>query len=351
MKRFLLWLAHPRMMMWLMPPLMLLLVVGTIAQREIGLYAAERFYFASVPMYFLLALLSLSLLAKLILKSPFTRENSGIVLTHMGALLLMLGGLLTAISSEEGHLSAAEGETSAVVQDYHDRELTLLDDEDRVVFSVPFDALKPQQRYHADAYGLTFEIEKAFRNAIPAMRDEVAEIDRGVAAKITLNPQELEKQDEANLAGIQLLLTGAGAEQDGRYILFEPMQNRPQIELNQYRFTLAVRKVQRQLPFSVTLLEFDKFTYPGSDTAREYQSLVQIDEGAGISWQALIRMNEPLRVMGYTLYQSSFLQRDGVEVSVLAVVKNKGRVFPYVASLVIGIGILWHLRVRRRKAS
>jgi cytochrome c biogenesis protein ResB len=127
------------------------------------------------------------------------------------------------------------------------------------------------------------------------------------------------------------------------------MQNRPEIEFGEQKITLAVRKTQRVLPFSVKLIDFEKIAYAGTSMAREYQSIVEIDEGSGIRWQAMIRMNEPLRVMGYTLYQSSFVERSGETISVLAVVKNKGRVFPYVASLVIGIGLLVHLRMRRKK--
>lgn len=343
------WFAHPRLVFWLLPLMMLLLVVGTIAQREIGLYEAERLYFSGFAMYSLLALLSLGLLAKLILKSPYSLEKSGSILTHLGVLLLMLGGLLTAISAEEGHLSAAEGETSNVVSDYHARELALLDADGKAVWSWPHEDLRAGEVLSPEGGGFSVAIEKSCRNCLPAYRDEVQETDRGVAAQVTLNALALEKKDEANLAGVQLRISGAGEEQNGRYVLFEPMKNRPVLTIGGEDYTLAVRKKQRKLPFRITLLEFEKFTYAGSDTAKEYQSKVQIDEGDGLVWQAMIRMNEPLRIMGYTLYQSSFLEQGDKQVSVLAVVKNKGRVFPYVASLVIGLGLLWHLRVRRKK--
>jgi hypothetical protein len=62
-------------------------------------------------------------------------------------------------------------------------------------------------------------------------------------------------------------------------------------------------------------------------------------------------MNEPLRYKGYTFYQSSFEQRDGIEVSVLNVVKNTGRFFPYLSCLVIFCGLLLHFILRVKKAS
>ena len=54
-------------------------------------------------------------------------------------------------------------------------------------------------------------------------------------------------------------------------------------------------------------------------------------------------MNQPLRYKGYSFYQSSFDQRANTEVTVLNVVQNKGRLFPYIATLIIFIGIVLHL--------
>ena len=60
----------------------------------------------------------------------------------------------------------------------------------------------------------------------------------------------------------------------------------------------------------------------------------------------LIKMNEPLRHRGYTFYQASFLEGELSDISVLAVVKNYGRLFPYISSIIMCIGILMHLILR-----
>ena len=54
-------------------------------------------------------------------------------------------------------------------------------------------------------------------------------------------------------------------------------------------------------------------------------------------------MNEPLRYKGYTFYQSSFIETPDGETSVLAAVKNYGRMFPYISSIIMCIGLLIHL--------
>ena len=54
-------------------------------------------------------------------------------------------------------------------------------------------------------------------------------------------------------------------------------------------------------------------------------------------------MNEPLRHKGYTFFQASFIDDSDVETTVLATVKNYGRLFPYISSIIMSIGLLIHL--------
>ena len=58
-------------------------------------------------------------------------------------------------------------------------------------------------------------------------------------------------------------------------------------------------------------------------------------------------MNAPLRYKGYTLYQASFAElQDGREATVLAVVQNYGRLFPYISSIIMCIGVLLQMIIR-----
>jgi len=60
-------------------------------------------------------------------------------------------------------------------------------------------------------------------------------------------------------------------------------------------------------------------------------------------------MNEPLRHQGYTFFQASFIEELDGEATVLAVVKNYGRLFPYISSIIMSIGLLVHLMVNLPK--
>lgn len=116
---------------------MVLLVVGTVAQKYVGLYQAQRLYFFSfvtwfgpVPLpggYTTMAVIFINLLAKLVFGSPWHWRKAGTLIVHLGAVLLLTGGLLTAFYSKEGNMIIYEGTGSDYFSDHHERELVVED--------------------------------------------------------------------------------------------------------------------------------------------------------------------------------------------------------------------------------
>src|SRR6201995_1098163 len=107
-------LAKPVLMFYALPWLMLLLVLGTVAQRYIGLYQSQKLFFGSfifwlgvIPLpgaYATIGLLAIALCAKLVLKSPVRKHNAGTIIAHASVVVLLVGGLITAASREEGYM-------------------------------------------------------------------------------------------------------------------------------------------------------------------------------------------------------------------------------------------------------
>ena len=62
----------------------------------------------------------------------------------------------------------------------------------------------------------------------------------------------------------------------------------------------------------------------------------------------IIEMNAPLRYKGYTFYQAHYEEDSstGIKTSVFAVVKNYGRLFPYISSIIMCVGVLLQMLVR-----
>src|SRR5688572_21857887 len=125
LKSKIMWLTRPHLLFFALPWLMILLIMGTVAQAEIGLYEAHKKFFGSiifwlgfVPLpgaYLTIGVIFVSLMAKFFLASPWRKDKAGINITHLGILLLLLGGLLTAITQKEGYLFIPEGKEESIV--------------------------------------------------------------------------------------------------------------------------------------------------------------------------------------------------------------------------------------------
>jgi energy-converting hydrogenase Eha subunit C len=343
------WLAGPKPIIFCMPWLMLLLVIGTVSQRYIGLYEAERLFFTSwlvwigpVPLpglYPVLGLLALGLLAKLMAPRYWSRRMAGSLLTHLGAFALLLGGLITAMTASEGYMMIAEGSQSQAVSDYHKRELIAFK-QDAPLWRVAHDNLRKDANL-SEGLPFSLKVEESFRHSLPVPVETPKEDARGFAQQAMLQKAPLRKEDEENMAGLVLRVSGTNdPAYDGQYILFEPMPQRAVIVMNGMEYAFDLRRHQRGLPFHVALKNFEKITYPGSDKAEEFQSHVTIIDEDGTRMDEWIRMNEPLRTHGYTLYQSSYMEIDGKQHTILAVVKNHGFLFPYIATIMMALGLL-----------
>lgn len=350
------WLTSPALLLWLLPALMLLIAAGTIAQKYVGLYVAERTYFSSfvfwafdaVPLpggYALMGLFFLSLLLRFLLKSEWTLSRAGVNLAHFGVVLLLAGGIVSSLLAEDGSLTIAEGESAQQVQDFHQRDVMLVSGND-LLAAWPAEQLQPGKRLQLPGLPAELEVLAACRNCTITRRVDGTDDLRSMARGMRLDPGELEKNDEANTGGLTFRLSGAGEGQDGVYILFE---NGPatKVEANGRTYEMVYGKRQRPLPFRVELKDFTRTNYPGTQTAQAYHSDVIIHDGA-LSWPARIGMNEPLRYRGYTLYQSAFIDTGEKEMTVLAVSRDAGQFIPYLGTLVLGLGLLLHLLLRAR---
>lgn len=118
-------------------------------------------------------------------------------------------------------------------------------------------------------------------------------------------------------------------------------------ELHQVELPEGEKVVLPELPFSLTLNKFVAEYYPGTQKPKNYESHLTLEQ-AGDKQEVVIRMNEPLRRDGWTLYQMSFGQdvKDASRsISVLKASHNPLEQCPKWASYVIAVGLFWHFGV------
>ncbi len=351
-------LGSPAILFFTLPWLMILLIVGTVAQRDMGLYAAQQMFFSAwfvwlgpIPLpgtYLTLGAITLCLLVKFIFLSPWIIKQAGTILTHLGILVLLIGGMITALTQKEGFIAIGEGQESRFVNDYHDRVLHVQRN-DADFATIPYDRLKEKTLIPVNSLPFKARIDALCINCRPAPVKD-ASTRKGLAEQISLKDAPPEKENEANLSGLTLNIEGSGDSQDGIYVMMEEIPHTPEITIDNDIYRFSIERAQTILPFEILLKDFKRELHPGTDTPRDFSSQIVIKDN-GIEWPYLIRMNEPLRYKGYTLYQASFSIRPDGEYTVLSVVQNKGRVFPYIASAIIFVGLLLHVILRLQRKS
>jgi len=137
LKRALAFLSRAEIFTFACAWLIVLLVIGTLAQSSIGLYGAQEKYFSSwitlvgvLPLpggRLTMLVVFINLLAYIVQPSAWSVRRTGLLVAHAGALLLLVGGMLTAYFSNEGNMMIAEGETSNFVADDRQKELAFID--------------------------------------------------------------------------------------------------------------------------------------------------------------------------------------------------------------------------------
>ena len=343
--------------------LVALVVVGTVAQKYFGLQASLEKYFSAwfiqpldMPLYlpsgrFTMAVILMGLIAKMAFSTKWKIKMIGINITHFGVLVLLLGGVLTAYTSTEGNIAIKEGQESSTFSDFHAVEIAVTDrspaDYDQITtFTDGFSS--DEQSFTDAAVPFTFKVNHFFKNCEiverPSSDYQLPLRDRATKLQLKEKPSD---KDDRNLGGVEIVVSGASEDDNGIYLLLNhPQWGSSTIQGKDGKnYALNLRFRHYELPFSIHLKDFEKLDHAGTSMARAYSSKVTVKEGAS-SYDTKIYMNHPLRSDGYTLYQADFDQRGANETSVFQVVYNKGRYIPYIAVLIVGLGLLIHIIIQ-----
>ncbi len=113
-------------------------------------------------------------------------------------------------------------------------------------------------------------------------------------------------------------------------------------------FVVAYVNERKNLPFQLQLKNFQVTRYLSSTKAAAYESEVLVNQetvGRKIS------MNEPLKLAGYTIYQSGFEENDSgaPQASVFAINKDPGRFLKYGGSFLVILGTFLLFLKRNRR--
>ena len=352
-------LSSPKLFVYSLVWLMILVVVGTVSQRDIGLYASQLKFFSSYFFSFgpiplpggriVLALMLINLVSMMFKQNLWKMKKIGVIIVHLGGVMLLVGAGMTAIFSSEGSMVIEEGSKSNTVDDYNITELAIINITDvnydqYFVFGQPL--FKNGNNLMHEKLDFDITILDYMDNATLEPLTSPSGIQfRGMLKNFILKKIKRDKDDMKNRPGIIYQVSGSFTESDGIYGLIFGQSVPATIDVGGRQYVMNLQKKKTYLPFAIELKDFKKVMHPGTEVAKSYSSNINLIEN-NIPRPVLIEMNKPLRHEGYTFYQASFIESpSGEETTVLAAVKNYGRLFPYISSIIMSIGLLLHMLV------
>ena len=340
-----------------------LVFVGTLAQADEGLYGAQSHYFKQwvvigahllghkVPLiipggYLIGGLLFLNLLGAHAYRFKFTWRKSGIQLAHAGLILLLCGELVSGLMQKDSSVRLEEGETKNYSESFRDYELALIDQTDPAfdeVVAIPAAVLEQPGTIQHPRLPFTVRVQAYYGNATLSRRNGSAPgapagATAGVGTNVLMREQPLTyKTDEVNTPGAYVEIAGPGGPL-GTWLV-SPQLGAPQtFSIQNHTWALALRLRRFYQPFSLTLLKVNHDVYPGTDIPKNFSSRVRLQSDDGHdNRETVIFMNNPLRHGGLTFYQ--FQMNAESHMTVLQVVRNPGWLLPYVACLMMGVGL------------
>lgn len=343
---------------------LILVFVGTLAQVDEGLYAAQHRFFRSffiwwspggpgwrIPVfpggYLLGGILLVNLIAAHIARFKFTRKKIGIFMVHAGLILLLLGQLLTDLLSDESVMHLREGEIKNYSETERQTELAVIDVTDpqknRVV-AIPQKLLAEQAPLNSSELPFGIQVKKFFPNAVltNAPPDPAVGPPPTQGFGTRLRVQELPRTTSMNMRDVPsaIIELGGAGNPLGTWLVSERLQEPQNVTYANRNYELMLRPKRHYKPFSIELLDFNHDLYKGTDIPKNFSSRIRLKwPDKGEDREVRIYMNNPLRCWGETYYQSSFDPDD--RGTVFQVVRNPAWLTPYFSCGLVGAGLVW----------
>jgi hypothetical protein len=125
------------------------LAFGTRFNSLYGMAAANEYIYQAKWFSILLAFLAINIFCAALIRFPWTKRQTGFVITHIGLLTVISGSYWASQTSDEGQLGLKEGETSS--------ELVRLDKPAFFIRSIDPHTGQPQSKYELPFYPGTFD--------------------------------------------------------------------------------------------------------------------------------------------------------------------------------------------------
>jgi hypothetical protein len=336
---------------------------GTIAQVHLGLYKAQNEFFRSlfvywtpsgsgfhVPIfpggYFIGTVLLINLFVAHFRYYQPGKRKIGIMLIHLGVVLLLLGQMLTDYLSRESALHLRIGQTKNYSEAERAFELAVFDttdkDSDKVV-AIPCSLLVRRGEVNDPEIPFTVRVKTFYPNSLLVQQSQpgfepvktTAGFGSGIWWREEPRETEMNRMDMPS-ATVEIVAPKASL---GTFLVSAWLDRPQSFTCSGRSFELLLRQERYYLPFSLHLIEFRHDKYPGTDIPKNFSSRVRLQNLENREDREVrIFMNNPLRYAGETFYQASFDPDD--HGTVLQVVHNPSWLTPYLSCVLVATGLI-----------
>jgi hypothetical protein len=355
-----------------------LVFVGTLAQVDDGIWTVVEKYFRSafvlVPLQLFfprdwhvpgaipypggwliggVMLLNMTL-AYFVRYNHFTWKRTGVYVLHLGLVVMMASEVITGLYAAEGQMAIDEGDSSNVVVQtrYYELAVTSPSEDnptkylDEVV--IPASLLrKAGATAHDDALPFDVEVIQYMKNSelrkLGAGEKSAATdgAGRNYVAEERAEVSGTSKKQSSDMPSAYLTFKTKDGQTIGKYLMSLHLNPQP-VKVGDKTYKVGLRFKQTYRPYSVELVHFSYDRWEGTQMARNFSSEVNVhDPERGDLKGVTIKMNDPLRYGGETFYQQSFDEKTE-QTTVLQVVKNPGWTLPYIACVLVALGMMIH---------
>lgn len=345
---------------------LVLVFAGTLAQVRLGLYFVQEQYFQSwfiwwsspaggihIPVFpgghLVGGLLLLNLITAHIRRFKWSWHKAGIHLTHVGLIIMLAGGLATDLFSLNSYMRLKEGETKNYSEDSMRMELAVTDLTDSAtdqVTAVPGELLAEGGTVSHESLPFQVVVKSFYHNSMLRMITQdgsaVPAAANGAGARISVKsvPRATSMNDRDVMSVVMEIVPNAGGASLGTWLVSDAMAEPQTFDLNGRKWSLHLRPARYYKPYSMTLKDFTHEVYPGTQIAKNFSSNLALnDPEKSEHRQVMIYMNHPLRYLGDTYYQSGFEPDNSG--TVLQVVRNPSYQAPYIACIIVGLGLIY----------
>ncbi len=299
--------------------------------------------------------------------------RGGNVLIHAGVGLMMVGQFVFGDRQVEQRLSVAEGDSTSLVFQQDELELAIIDPsvpKKDSVTAVPEALIRRSLRDDKviDSTELPFRL-KIVEWMTNSTLERPSETEKNLATLGRIGTMAIAKPIEplggamegSNIASAYVqIFPRSGGEAIGTVLLTQQLNDQAQlfvgagpdsnekITVDGKEYELALRFRREYKPYSVKLKDVVRVNYSGTETPRDYSSVIEItDKESGETQEGRTWMNNPIRYRGETFYQSQYQKAPTpgggtIEITGLQVVENAGWVIPYVTCMMVLVGMLAH---------